>query len=51
MLQSTHRVNLRPTSSGENNSKGSKTIHSLMLQEIKAKYFSKLNERSNEDFV
>ena len=49
----TNWINLRPMYMKENISKGSKINHHLyLLQEVKAKYFLKLNndqERFNED--
>ena len=50
ILISSHWINLRPMFHNENSSKGSKIDnHSCLLQEIKAKYFMKLNaqERTN----
>ena len=45
IYQYIHWVNLRPIYCSESNSKGSKIDHYLcLLQEIKAKYFLKLNE-------
>ena len=45
MFKSTYWINIRPMYSTENNLKRSKVDHRLfLLQQIKAKYFTKLNE-------
>ena len=46
MNKSTYWINLRPMYLSENSSKGSKIDnHLYLLQEIKAKYFIKLNDK------
>ena len=51
MYKSTNWINIRPMYFSENSSKGDKIDNRLyLLQEIKAKYFLKLNEEGyNED--
>ena len=52
MYKCTNWINLRPMYFNEKISKGSKTdYHLYLLQEIKAKYFIKLNEKGPDEDI
>ena len=50
MFISSHWIKLRPMFYNKNSSNGSKTVSRLyLLQEVKAKYFLKLNDQEGPD--